>query len=268
MITCQNISYAYTDGTLAIDNISMDFEKGDVTAVIGANGAGKSTLFMNILGILKPSRGHVLWENKPIDYSRKALSKYRAYVNMVFQDPDRQIFFNRIYDDVAFALRNLGYPEKEVDTRVMEALRICKMDHIMDKPVHFLSYGQKKRVAIASVIAMDCQMILLDEPTAGLDPRMTQEIISLIRDLKEAGKKLVVSSHDMDFIYGISDYVYILEKGRILCQGPRDKVFLEKETIERVGLKQPHLVRLHEEAGIPLFEKEEELVLYLKEKLK
>lgn len=264
MISCENISYSYADGTLALKDLSIDFSKGDVTAVIGSNGAGKSTLFMNIMGILRPSMGQITWNNKKIDYSRKFLSKYRAYVNMVFQDPDRQIFFNRIYDDVAFALRNLGYKEEEVEKRVMESLKICKIEDLVEKPVHFLSYGQKKRVAIASVLAMDCQMLLLDEPTAGLDPRMTGEIVSLIHDLKDSGKKLIVSSHDMDFIYDISDYVYIMDKGEIVHEGNKKEVFLDNELIYGVGLEQPNLVRLHVQGSIPLFTEEKDLMEYLR----
>lgn len=264
MISCENISYTYDDGTLAIKDISLDFNRGNVTALIGANGSGKSTMFMNILGILKPSKGKVLWEGDPIQYDRKFLSKYRAYVNMVFQDPDRQIFFNRIFDDVAFALRNLGFSEEEVEKRVMASLEVCGISDLVEKPVHFLSYGQKKRVAIASVLAMDCQVILLDEPTAGLDPKMTWDIVKLIEDLRDAGKKLVVSSHDMDFIYGISDYIYVLHQGEIIHEGTRDKVFLDKEKIHSVGLEQPTLVRLHQGGGVPLFETESQLLKYLK----
>lgn len=266
MLQVNNLTYEYTDGTVAIDNISMDFSKGDIIGVIGANGAGKSTLFMNILGLLKPTKGEVTYNGSPLKYSKKFMNHYRQEVNMVFQDPDKQIFFSRVYDDVAFALRNLGFSEEEVDSRVKRALEKTGVSEFIDKPVHFLSYGQKKRVAIAGVLAMECSLVLLDEPTAGLDPHMTDGIVRLIKELKESGVRIIISSHDMDFIYSVCDYVYIIERGKLATEGENDQVFLDGEFIKKVGLRQPWLVELSVNSGIPLFETPEELYQYLRNK--
>lgn len=264
MISCENISFSYIDGTKALDNVSLSIEEGTVTGVIGANGAGKSTLFLNLLAVNKPTEGTIYWDNEPIKYDRDFLTRYREYINLVFQNPDQQIFFSSIYDDVAFALRNLDYSEEIIDQRVRESLAIVGLEDIMEKPVHYLSYGQKKRVAIAGVLAMDAEVILLDEPTAGLDPEMTREMIDLIKMLEAKGKSLMVSSHDMDFIYKVCSKLYLMENGKISLQGSKEKVFLDKEKIENMGLEQPTLVRLHCEAGIPLFSNEADLVDYLK----
>lgn len=258
MIKIENLIYKYEDETLALNNINMDFDKGQIVGVIGANGAGKSTLFLNILGLLKPTSGKILVEGKSLEYSNKFMNEYRQKVNMVFQDPDKQIFFSRVYDDVAFALRNIGLSEEEVEKRVLKSLEDTKILHLKEKPVHFLSYGQKKRVAIAGVLAMNCELIMLDEPTAGLDPEMVENIFDLIMELKDAGKKIIISSHDMDFIYRVCDYIYILKKGEILVNGSKKEVFLQEDLIKEAGLVQPFLVRLHEKGGLGLHEYEDE----------
>lgn len=263
MLEVKDLTYCYSDGTVAIEDISMDFDKGEIVGVIGANGAGKSTLFMNILGLLKPTKGHVLLDGEPIRHTKSYLAGYRQKVNMVFQDPDKQIFFSRVYDDVAFALRNLKLSEEEVDRRVRSSLTKTGVAQFSEKPVHFLSYGQKKRVAIAGVLAMNCDHILLDEPTAGLDPRMTAGIVALIRELKAAGVKIILSSHDMNFVYDTCDYIYILKEGTLAGEGEKKEVFKDHEFIRDVGLEQPWLVEIAMRTDLPLMNNPEELYQYI-----
>ena len=133
---------------------------------------------------------------------------------MVFQDPEKQLFYSRVFDDVAFALRNLDYSEEDVRIRANMALEKVNALDLKDKPTHFLSYGQKKRVAIAGSLVLDSKVLLMDEPTSGLDPHMTKEMIHIIKDLSKE-KRLILSSHDMDFIYEVCDYIYVLSKGKI-----------------------------------------------------
>ena len=258
MITIESLEFKYEDGTKALKNINMDLSKGNTIGVIGANGSGKSTLLLNMVGILKPSKGCIKYDNSHIQYSKKFLREYRKKVNIVFQDPDKQLFYSNVYDDLAFSLRNLNYSEEEIEIRVKKALEIVDGYELRDRPTHFLSYGQKKRIAIAGVLVMDLDVILFDEPTSGLDPYMTKEIKDIIKKLSRE-KKIVISSHDMDLIYEICDYVYVLRQGEILGEGLTQEIFLEKNLLTKAYLERPWLVKLHEELGLPLYKNENQL---------
>lgn len=259
MIKIDSLDYIYEDGTKALKDINIDLNKGNVIGVIGANGSGKSTLFLNMLGILKPKKGLIKYMGKPLKYNKKALREYRKNVSIVFQDPDKQIFYSRVYDDMAFSLRNLNMEEEEIKDRVTKALDKVKALDLKDKPVHFLSYGQKKRIAIGGVLVMDTKVLLLDEPTSGLDPYMTKEIKNIINNLKKE-KKLVISSHDMDFIYEICDYIYVLNKGEILDEGTSQEIFLKADLLEKALLEKPWLVKIHENLNLPLYRTEDEFI--------
>ncbi len=258
MIRVESLKYQYEDGTQALTNINLDLERGNIVGLVGANGSGKSTLLLSIMGILKPTSGQIIYKGKPIKYQKKFLREYRSKVNMVFQDPDRQLFFSRVYDDVAFSLRNLNFSEVEVSERVEKALRRVGAYDLIQKPIHFLSYGEKKRVTIAGALVMDLDALLLDEPTSGLDPYMTREIKNIIKSLSME-KKILLSSHDMDLIYELCDYVYVLGKGRILDQGLPEEVFLKKDLLKRASLERPWLVKLYQELGLPLCKNERQL---------
>lgn len=262
MIQIDGLDYYYKDGSKALRHVSLDLERGGVVGIIGANGAGKSTLFMNMMGIFRPTKGRVQFQGKPIEYGKEFLKKYRQHVGIVYQDPDKQIFFSNVYDDVAFALRNVKMHENMVKMRVEKALSDMDLISVREKPVHLLSYGQKKRVAIAGVLAMDCKVIMLDEPSAGLDPAMKEGIVQVIRYLRQEGRKVVVSSHDMDFIYRISDYVYVLHQGRNHGEGTPEEVFSQEEKLRECGLETPWLMKMHRLLKVPSFREEMELYQY------
>lgn len=266
MIKMKNVIYKYKDNTVALENIDFDLDKGNIIGLIGSNGAGKTTLILNCVGLLKPNQGSITFKNKPFKYSKKFLLNLRNHVGVVFQDPDKQIFYSRVYDDVAFGPRNLGLNESEVKKRVDYALKIVGAKPFCNKPVHFLSYGQKKRVAIAGVLAMDTKVIFFDEPTAGLDPHVTDIMVDLLKRISKEGKKIIISSHDMDLIYALCDYCYVMNKGKIIDYDRTDKVFLQEKIIEQANLKQPWLVRLHKNLDTPLFKNEKELYDYFKNK--
>lgn len=258
MIRIESLEFKYEDGTKALKDINMDFSKGNIIGVIGANGSGKSTLFLNMVGILKPSKGCIKYKGSPIKYSKKFLREYRKKVNIVFQDPDKQLFYSNVYDDVAFSLRNLNFDEEEVVKKVEKVLQRVDGYDLKDKPTHFLSYGQKKRIAIAGVLVMDSEVILFDEPTSGLDPYMAKEIKNIIKKLSKE-KNIIISSHDMDLIYEICDYVYILGKGEILGEGLPEEIFLKDGLLEKAFLERPWLVKIHKELGLPLCKDESQL---------
>lgn len=259
MIKIDSLEYNYEDGTRALNNINFDLQKGNVIGVIGANGSGKSTLFLNILGILKPSKGHIKFKGSPIKYDKKSLREYRKEVSIVFQDSEKQLFYSRVYDDVAFTLRNLDYDEDEIKLKVDDALEKVKAMDLKDKPTHFLSYGQKKRIAIAGVLVLKSQVLLLDEPTSGLDPYMTNEIKSIIKDIKNE-KKLIVSSHDMNFIYEICDYIYVLKNGEVIGEGVPEDIFTQGKLLEKALLEKPYLVKISEILNLPLYKDEEDFL--------
>lgn len=258
MLKTEHLSFAYEDGKKALTNVSIDLAKGNIIGLIGANGSGKSTLFMQLLGINKPTQGKVYFEGKPLTYNKKTLFALRKKVSIVFQDPEQQIFYSNVRDDVAFALRNLGVAEQDVEARVSHVLNIVGATDFQDKPVQYLSYGQKKRVAIAGALVLDTDWLLLDEPTAGLDPIGKKIMMEIIERLAKEGKKILISSHDIDLIYEICDYVYMLKNGEVLTDGETSAVFLQKNHIEAAGLVQPWLIKLHQQAGYPLFKKEAE----------
>lgn len=262
MFKINNLTYKYDKNRKALDNITMDFDRGDVIGIIGSNGSGKSTLFNNLMGILKATQGEILYKNKQLKYDKKSLYNLRKEVGIVFQDPEKQIFYSMVYDDLAFALRNIGMDEKTIKIRIDKALESVNGKDFIDRPVHSLSFGQKKRVAIASVIAMENNIVLLDEPTAGLDPESTKAIIDIIKSMHKKGKKIVVTSHDMNLIYDICDYVYVLNQGKIISEGNVEEVFLDEEKIEEAGLELPWLVKLNKNMNLPLFRKEEDLYNY------
>ena len=265
MFRINNLTYKYDKKIKALDNITMDFEKGDIIGIIGSNGSGKSTLFNNLMGILKPTEGEILYKNNKLKYDKRSLYNLRKEVGIVFQDPEKQIFYSMVYDDLAFALRNIGMDEKSIKIRIDKALESVNGKEFIDRPVHSLSFGQKKRVAIASVIAMNNDLILLDEPTAGLDPESTKAIVEIIKSVHKKGKKIVITSHDMNLIYDICDYIYVLNRGKIISEGNVEEVFIEEDKIEEAGLELPWLVKLNKNMNLPLFRKEEDLYDYWSE---
>lgn len=265
MLRLENVSYAYQRGeAYALKNLNMDFSKGSCIGLLGENGAGKSTIFLNMLGIYQPTEGTIYYKDKALSYKKKDLNDFRFKVSMVFQDPDQQIFYSNVKDDIAFALKNMKLDDDVIQEKVQRAMEAVNITHLADRPVHYLSYGQKKRVAIAGIVAMDCETILFDEPTAGLDPSMTEAIKELLANLVAQGKKLIVSSHDMDFIYDVCDYVFIISHGRMVTEGTIDKVFLNEAAIQEAGLIPPTLVRMHLYGKTPLFRQEEDLYDHLK----
>ncbi len=259
MLKMENVTYIYEDKTVALDNVNIDLTKGKKIGIIGSNGAGKSTVFMNFLGLLKPTKGNILYNDNILKYDKKTLTSLRMDIGIVFQDPDKQIFFSNVYDDIAFGLRNLKYADAEIKERVTNAMIKTNIMELKNKPVHFLSYGQKKNVSIAGTVAMDQKLMFFDEPTAGLDYSSRENIKSIINNIAEEGKTIVVSSHDMNFIYEICDYIYVLNKGHILAEGELQEVFLKKEILDEASLEEPFLIKVHKYIGKPLCRSEKEL---------
>ncbi|WNI61575.1 energy-coupling factor ABC transporter ATP-binding protein [Enterobacter asburiae] len=265
MLTTADLWFRYQEAQV-LKGLTLDFSTHPVTGLVGANGCGKSTLFMNLSGLLRPQQGAVLWQGKPLDYSKRGLLALRQQVATVFQDPDQQIFYTDIDSDIAFSLRNLGVAEPEIARRVDDALTLVDAQRFRQQPIQCLSHGQKKRVAIAGALVLGARYLLLDEPTAGLDPSGRTQMIEIIRRIVAQGNHVVISSHDIDLIYEVSDAVYVLRQGEVLAHGAPGEVFARGELIKRAGLTQPWLVKLHAELGLPLCKTEDEFFSRMRQK--
>ncbi|EIT83847.1 cobalt import ATP-binding protein cbiO 7 [Fictibacillus macauensis ZFHKF-1] len=242
IVSFENVSYVYSDGTVALNDLSFSFEYGKKIALIGNNGAGKSTLFLLLNGILKPTKGTIYYKGSPLSYGRKALQKLRQEVGIVFQNPDTQLFSSSVYEDVKFGPRNLGLKGEALTATVQHALEETETVELQEKPPHFLSVGQKKRAAIAGIIAMKPDLMVFDEPTAGLDPYYAKHMMTLLHTLHHNERTILLSTHNVDLAYEWADDVIILHNGTILANGAPAVVFQNEEALRRSHLEKPFVV--------------------------
>lgn len=232
ILETRDLKYTYPDGTVAIQDLNIEIMKGKKIAFVGQNGSGKSTLFLLLNGTLKPSQGEILFHGVPFKYDSKSLREIRKSIGIVFQNSDDQIFAPTVFQDVAFGPSNLGYPKERIDTCVQLALEQVGLSRFKDKPPHHLSGGQKKRVAIAGVMAMEPEVIILDEPLSNLDPVSADEIMDLINEFNHFGSTIIISTHDVDLAYRWSDYVFLLSNSKIIGQGTPAEVFKDSELLK------------------------------------
>jgi len=237
IISIENLSYTYPDGTKALDTISLRAREGECIGVIGPNGAGKSTLLLHLNGILR-GPGAVRIYDKNI--SDDNLRDIRESVGVVFQDPEDQLFMPTVEDDVAFGPINLGYNEEKVNLSVEEALQNVDMLSAKRRVSHHLSFGEKKRIAIATILSMKPKIIALDEPTSNLDPKGRSEIIET---LTKFNRTKIIATHDLDMVFEICDRVIMIDKGLIVADGPAKKILFDKDLLERHNLLLPLCLR-------------------------
>jgi len=244
VLEVDNIAFSYPDGTRALRSLSLGFAKGRRTAVLGRNGAGKSTLFSLLNGIEKPTQGEVRFAGAPVSYDRSGLRHLRRQVGLVFQDPDTQLFSASIREDISFGPTNLGLPRAEVRERVDAALEAVGLTALADRPTHALSYGEKKRACIAGVLAMEPEVLILDEPTAGLDPPMSAELVRLLEGLHERGITVIVATHDIDFAFAWADDICVLQEGALAFHGTADNFDAVTSSFPSLGLELPWVYEL------------------------
>jgi len=245
-----NVSVVYGEGTpfrkVALDNINIDFPSGEIIGIIGHTGSGKSTLAMLSNGLLKPTEGKILLYQKDIWEKPKEISKVRYKVGIAFQYPEYQLFEETVYKDIAFGPKNMGLSDEEIENRVLNAARFCGIDENMLKKSPFeLSGGQKRRAAIAGVVAMDPQILVLDEPAAGLDPRGREEILGgLISYQRQKGSTMVLISHSMEDIAKLCDRILVLKNGSVYMYGTVKDVFMQAERLFGASLDLPQITKL------------------------
>ena len=261
IIKTENLSHTYSQGTVfekaAIGDINIEIAQGDFVGVIGHTGSGKSTLIQHLNGLLRPTAGKVLIDGQDIWAAPRDIRKFRFRVGLVFQYPEYQLFEETVYKDIAFGPTNMGLPEGEIDSRVREAAAFVELDSaLLEKSPFELSGGQKRRAAIAGVIAMNPDVLILDEPTAGLDPRGRDRILGEIKRYhSRRGNTVLLVSHSMEDVARYADSVLVLEGGRVFAHDSVRTIFSRAARLEQMGLSVPQITKICarlNEAGVAI----------------
>jgi energy-coupling factor transport system ATP-binding protein len=261
-VKIENLNHIYMKGTpfekKALDDVSFEISEGEFVALIGHTGSGKSTLIQHINGLLKPESGKISIDGEDITAKKMNLSHIRKKVGLVFQYAEYQLFEETIEKDIAFGPRNLGLSDDEINDRVRKTMEIVGLDYetYKDKSPFEISGGQKRRVAIAGVVAMEPKVLILDEPTAGLDPKGRDDILYQLKELHRRLKiTVILVSHSMEDVAKVADRIIVMDSGKNIIDGRPSEVFKEVETLEKVGLAVPqvtYLVRRLNEAGFSI----------------
>ncbi|MGW0916469.1 energy-coupling factor ABC transporter ATP-binding protein [Streptomyces sp. NPDC002784] len=238
LIALQGASYAYEEGPVVLDGLDFEVCEGRALALLGRNGSGKTTLMRLLSGGLRPRTGRLTVEGKPVSYDRKGLTRLRTTVQLVVQDPDDQLFAASVGQDVSFGPLNLGLTDTEVRGRVEEALAALDITALADRPTHLLSYGQRKRTAIAGAVAMRPRVLILDEPTAGLDPDGQERLLATLERLRASGTTVVMATHDVDLALRWADDAAMLTPGGVRT-GPAPEMLARTDLLRAAGLRLP-----------------------------
>ncbi|HEX2944916.1 MAG TPA: ABC transporter ATP-binding protein [Clostridia bacterium] len=230
----RNLHFSYPDGHEAVKNISFLIHHGESVGIIGANGAGKSTLLMLLMGVLFPDAGEVLVGD--VHVTKKTLPMIRQRLGMVFQDPDDQLFMTSVYDDVAFGPRNYKLDEAEVEDRVMKALELVGITHLKDRAPFKLSGGEKRAAAIATVLSMQPDVLIMDEPTSALDPKSRRRVMNLLKSFEHTK---IITSHDLDMVFETCNRIIVINKGEIVADGITEEILTNAELLDNCGLEMP-----------------------------
>ncbi len=250
ILETQELTYVYSPGTpfekTAVDHVNLKIEAGEIIGVMGHTGSGKSTLIQHFNGLLRPTSGKILLDGEDIWVDKKKIRDVRFKVGLVFQYPEYQIFEETVYKDIAFGPKNMGLDDAEIKRRVLETAHdIGLKEELMERSPFELSGGQKRRVAIAGVMAMEPKVLILDEPTAGLDPAGRDTILSHIRAYQKRTRNTVlIVSHSMEDIAGFADKILVMNKGRLFCYDDTERVFSRAEEIAEIGLDVPQITKV------------------------
>lgn len=266
-IKIEHLKYIYDPGTpyelVALDNINLEIKSGEIVGVIGHTGSGKSTLIQHLNGLLKPAEGTVTVNDILLTKERGQLKELRKNVGLVFQYPEYQLFEETVYKDIAFGPRNIGVPEEEIDAIVRDAMAHVGLDFdlISEKAPFELSGGQKRKVAIAGVLAMKPKVLILDEPTAGLDPKSRDELIEYIRLLHEKEQiTILFVTHSMDEVARLANRLIVMHKSKIVFDDVPKKVFKEVETLQKIGLDVPEVSKLVHQLNLKGFNLDDDII--------
>ena len=249
MLEISDVDYSYPGGVQALSAVNLRVNPGEKLAILGPNGAGKTTLLMLMNGTIRPGRGEIRLDQEPIGYGKAGLRALRRKVGMVLQDPDDQLFAATVFEDVSFGPLNIGLSKTEAADRVHATLAALQIGDLAERPTHMLSFGQRKRVAIAGIVAMEPKILLLDEPTAGLDPLGVVHLLAALRQVSRKGTTIVLTTHDMDTAFAWADRIAIFGDRRVACVGTPEAVFEDAQMLKRLHMRRPiiwemaHLLR-------------------------
>ncbi len=247
MIEAQNVSYTYEgNNEKALDGLDLKIRYGAKVAFMGGNGSGKSTFFLCLNGIRKPDTGRICINGKAIEYTRRGLLDVRGRVGIVFQEPDDQLFSASVYEEISFGILNLGADEETVRREVESVIEELEITPFQDRPAHALSGGQKKQVAIADILVMHPEVMILDEPAAALDPKHTRKVQEIVDRLTEKGITVLMSTHDIDYAYSWADEIVLMHRGKVLLQGTPFEVCSNRSALETASLEAPAVLKMHE----------------------
>lgn len=238
IVEVRDLFFTYPDGTEALKGISFRIEHGGAVALVGCNGAGKSTLLLHLNGYLPALRGEVLIGDVPV--TRETAAAARRAVGMVFQDPDDQLFMPTVAEDVAFGPLNAGLPQEQVETRVDSALERVGMTHVRERPPYHLSAGEKRAVAIATVLAMAPDILVMDEPSSNLDPRTRRRLMNQLRSFEHTK---IIATHDLELVVEVCSRVIVLDGGKVVADGPTRDILNDEKLMLDHGLERPHILR-------------------------
>lgn len=264
IIKINSLSFEYEKHHPVLKDIDLEIHKGEFLAIVGGNGAGKSTLALHLNGLLKPSKGKVLVDG--IDTKKASVSELARKVGYVFQNPDQQIFADTLEQEISFGPKNLGLSKKEISERVSEALDYAMLNAFREKDPFSLSLGQKRRVSIASILSMKPEVIILDEPSTGLDLKTAESVMNLVEKLNKKGHTIVMITHDMELVAEYAERVVVMESGRIIADASTRDIFSRKNILEKANLEKPELSKLGELIGEPRLLKMEEALAVLEKK--
>lgn len=242
-VSAEDVSYAYAEGSRALDRVHFRLFRGEFAALLASNGSGKTTLLKVLVGLLKPQKGLIRLYGRDIrEIPRNDLCRE---IGFVLQNPNDQLFAATVEEDVAYGPRNMGLPEEEVEERVSEALDLVSASHLRKRAIHHVSYGEQKRISIAGILAMKPSIIFLDEPTAGLDPAGESAMLRILSRLnREQGMTVLLATHSVDMLPLFADRITVMNLGRVLLQGPPVEIFGNHEVIERANLRLPYISSL------------------------
>jgi len=246
-VRAEDLWFSYGEGW-ALKGVSLEIPEGEIVAVVGPNGSGKTTFAKHLIGLLKPTRGRVLVYGE--DTREKSVAELSRLVGYVFQNPNHQIFSETVYDEVAFGPRNLGFEEARVKELVESSLKLVGLEGKGEERPYMLSMGEKERLAIASVLAMDPRLLILDEPTIGQDRSTMSKLIEVVKRLKGEGRTVLLISHDIDLVYEHSDYVIVFKGGEVVSEGKVAEVLSDPELTAKASLSLPKLAELARLLGL------------------
>jgi cobalt/nickel transport system ATP-binding protein len=238
-IVVQNLSYRYPDKTLALQNVNFTIKSGDCVGLIGPNGAGKSTLFMLLMGFLEPNQGSIQILDQELN--RKTKKQIRKKIGIVFQDPNDQLFSPTLWEDIAFGPFNLGYNRDEINSRVEKTLESLGIANLRNKAPHYLSFGEKKKAALATILSMDPQIIFLDEPFSNLDPESYAEMLQIVQSYRKQGLTMIVATHDVDVLPDLVDKCILLDKGEMIAERKVREMLTDYDLLSHHKMRMPLL---------------------------